>query len=65
MMARLKDHDMVAEGKKTPDDFNFRIVILVGLKDGFLKIIEMATDKEEKSVKPTVVTHKLEQKPIV
>ena len=56
---------MKSEGKKTPDDFNFRMVVLVGLRDGFLKIIEFSTDKEEKVVKTNVVTHKLEQKPIV
>jgi len=37
---------MKNEGKKTSDDFIFRIVALIGTKDGFLKILELETDKE-------------------
>ena len=46
VVAKPKDQDMKNEGKKTSDDFIFRIVALIGTKDGFLKILELETDKE-------------------
>ena len=41
------------------------MIILIGLKEGFIKIFDLNSDKESKSLKPSVISHKLEQKPIV
>lgn len=41
------------------------MIVLIGLKEGFLKIIDLNSDKDSKVSKPSVVSHKLEQKPIV
>jgi hypothetical protein len=35
------------------------MVLLIGLKEGFIKILELGTERETRELKPSVQSHKL------